>query len=367
MDGVKAEDFFAYGVDKPGNTINKPGSNVRVVNVNTIPGLNTLGISMARIDFSPRGLNPPHTHPHATEILTLLEGELYVGFVTSNIGQTNRLFTKILKKGDVFVFPQGLVHIQFNRGHTRAVAIAALNSQNPGTITIAMQFLAQKPPYMMKFLLRHSETTEEGPVTCFGEVHNPKRKAGNERLRNNALEGVAMDIEGFKDLEVGQIMNRPLKLLLVIKEEFREDGAGEGPLEGPGELVVREMEDVEVQQGAKEVGNQPYLLEGGESDEKSTWDGIKGIGLEVYLLERGEFPEARERAANVVELPLKRPLVSPPLPLVFRSPAASSVPTTECHSTPSSQGSVEPQPASVLLAATTGEEKIRFLAASVID
>ncbi|KAG6510472.1 hypothetical protein ZIOFF_028496 [Zingiber officinale] len=56
-------------------------------------------------------------------------------------------------------------------------------------------------------------------------------------------------------------------------------------------------------------------------------------------------------------------LVLPPLPLVHRSPAASSVPATECHSTPSIQGFVEPQPAYVLLAATTGEEKIRFLAA----
>ncbi|KAG6466443.1 putative germin-like protein 2-3 [Zingiber officinale] len=145
MDDVKAEDFFTYGLDKPGNTINKLGSNVRAVNVNTIPGLNTLGISMARIDFAPRGLNPPHTHPRATEILTVLEGELYVGFVTSNIGQTNRLFTKILKKGDVFAFPQGLVHFQFNHGHTRAIAIVALSSQNPGTITVANAVFGSKP------------------------------------------------------------------------------------------------------------------------------------------------------------------------------------------------------------------------------
>ncbi|XP_042410470.1 putative germin-like protein 2-1 [Zingiber officinale] len=146
MDGMKAEDFFTYGLYKPGNTINKLGFNVRAVNVNTIPGLNTLGVSMARIDFSPRGLNPPHTHPRATEILTVLEGELYVGFVTSNIGQTNRLFTKILKKVDVFVFPQGLVHFQFNRGHTRVVAITALSSQNSGTITIANAVFGSKTP-----------------------------------------------------------------------------------------------------------------------------------------------------------------------------------------------------------------------------
>ncbi|KAG6491923.1 putative germin-like protein 2-1 [Zingiber officinale] len=154
MDGVKAKDFFAYGLDKPDNTINKLGSNICAVNVNTIPGLNTLGISMARIDFGLRRLNPPHTHPHGTEILTLLEGEHYVGFVTSNIGQTNHIFTKIPKKGDVFVFPQGLAHFQFNRGHIRVVAIAALSSQNPSTITIANAVFGSKTPISNEVLAK---------------------------------------------------------------------------------------------------------------------------------------------------------------------------------------------------------------------
>ncbi|WOL16234.1 germin-like protein 2-1 [Canna indica] len=143
---VKAEDFFFGGL-KPGNTTNKLGSSVNLVNVDKIAGLNTLGISLARIDFAPFGLNPPHTHPRATEILTVIEGELYVGFVTSNLkGGGNKLFTKLLKKGDVFVFPQGLIHFQFNKGHTNTVAIAGLSSQNPGAITIANAVFGSKPP-----------------------------------------------------------------------------------------------------------------------------------------------------------------------------------------------------------------------------
>nr|TKR98416.1 hypothetical protein D5086_0000203310 [Populus alba] len=40
-------------------------------------GLNILGISLARIDFAPYGgLNLPHTHPRATEILVLASKEL---------------------------------------------------------------------------------------------------------------------------------------------------------------------------------------------------------------------------------------------------------------------------------------------------
>ncbi|URE01943.1 germin-like protein [Musa troglodytarum] len=88
---VKAEDFFSTGLDKAGDTGKKLGSNVTAVNVNKIVGLNTLGISMVRIDYAPKGLNAPHTHPRATEILTVIEGQLFVGFVTSNSDNGNRL------------------------------------------------------------------------------------------------------------------------------------------------------------------------------------------------------------------------------------------------------------------------------------
>ncbi|KAL6658905.1 hypothetical protein ACP70R_002945 [Stipagrostis hirtigluma subsp. patula] len=144
---VKADDFFlAANLDKPRDTsISKVGSNVTLINVMQIPGLNTLGISLARIDYAQLGENPPHTHPRATEILTVLEGTLYVGFVTSN--PNNTLFTKMLNKGDVFVFPEGLIHFQFNPSPNKpAVAIAALSSQNPGAITIANAVFGSKAP-----------------------------------------------------------------------------------------------------------------------------------------------------------------------------------------------------------------------------
>ncbi|XP_077242846.1 germin-like protein 8-2 [Tasmannia lanceolata] len=143
---AQATDFFKSGLDMPGNTDNRVGSNVTAVNVLQIPGLNTLGISMARIDFAPYGLNPPHTHPRGTEMIVVQEGTLYVGFVTSNLANgENRLISKVLNKGDVFVFPIGLIHFQFNVGKTNAVAIAALSSQNPGVITIANALFGSNP------------------------------------------------------------------------------------------------------------------------------------------------------------------------------------------------------------------------------
>ncbi|MCD7456500.1 hypothetical protein HAX54_031938 [Datura stramonium] len=107
------------------------------------PGLNTLGISLVRVDYAPWGINPPHTHPRATEILKVLEGSLQVGFVTSN--PENRLITKVLKKGDTFVFPIDLVHYQRNVGYGNAVAVAALSSQNPGVISIANAVFGSEP------------------------------------------------------------------------------------------------------------------------------------------------------------------------------------------------------------------------------
>uniref|UniRef100_A0A7N0T4V1 Germin-like protein n=1 Tax=Kalanchoe fedtschenkoi TaxID=63787 RepID=A0A7N0T4V1_KALFE len=142
---AKAKDFFLSGLDIVRNTNNPVGSTVTPANVAQIPGLNTLGISIVRVDYAPNGgLNPPHTHPRATEILVVLEGTLSVGFVTSN--PNNTLITKVLKKGDVFVFPVSLIHFQQNIGKTRAVAIAALSSQNPGVITIANAVFNSKPP-----------------------------------------------------------------------------------------------------------------------------------------------------------------------------------------------------------------------------
>ncbi|CAN4108224.1 unnamed protein product [Withania somnifera] len=97
-----------------------------------------LGISLARIDFAPYGLNLPHTHRRGTRGSCGLEGTLYVGFVLSNPGPNmkNKLFTKILR----------LIHFRFNVGKTNVVAFAGVGSQNPGVITIANAVFGSDPP-----------------------------------------------------------------------------------------------------------------------------------------------------------------------------------------------------------------------------
>ncbi|XP_044483509.1 germin-like protein subfamily 1 member 11 [Mangifera indica] len=142
---VTANDFFFQGLNIPRPTNNQVGSTVTLIDVEQILGLNTLGVALARLDYAPNGgENPPHTHPRATELLLVLKGTLFVGFVTSN--PNNTLFSKVLNSGDLFVFPEGLIHFQVNIGKTNAVAIASFGSQNPGVITVANAVFGSNPP-----------------------------------------------------------------------------------------------------------------------------------------------------------------------------------------------------------------------------
>ncbi|CAL4959428.1 unnamed protein product [Urochloa decumbens] len=140
---VTAHDFTSRVLAKPGDAAGSAvGSAVTAANVEVLPGLNTLGVSMARIDLAPRGVNPPHTHPRATEIIFVLQGTLHVGFVTTD----SKLFARTLRKGDVFVFPRGLLHFQVNSGHAPAAVISGFNSQLPGTQVVAQSLFGASPP-----------------------------------------------------------------------------------------------------------------------------------------------------------------------------------------------------------------------------
>lgn len=106
---AQAHHFFLIGLNETGNTSNALGSVVTPVT-----GSNSWTEHIWQSSGSPRlctlGTHPSSFTPSGDGILTVLTGSLYVGFVTSN--PENRLISKVLKKGDVFVFPVGLVHFQ---------------------------------------------------------------------------------------------------------------------------------------------------------------------------------------------------------------------------------------------------------------
>jgi quercetin dioxygenase-like cupin family protein len=127
---VTPSDFVYTGLQKPLPFDKFYGNSVNTAFVGKFPGINTQGISMARLDFLPQGLNVPHWHPRASEVLFVVSGPLQVGFVDEN----NFLWANTLQTGDVTIFPRGLVHFQYNNGTRKALAIAALSSQNPGRV-----------------------------------------------------------------------------------------------------------------------------------------------------------------------------------------------------------------------------------------
>ncbi|XP_075633890.1 germin-like protein 9-3 [Castanea sativa] len=93
-----------------------------------------ISVSYAVLQFPAGSPNPPHTHPRASELLFLVQGTLQVGFVDT----TNKLFSQTLQTGDVFVFPKGLVHFQYNADpQVPALAISAFGSANAGTVSIS--------------------------------------------------------------------------------------------------------------------------------------------------------------------------------------------------------------------------------------
>ena len=146
-DKVTADDFTSTVLRSSAPQLSGVQAIVTLASVHNFPGLNTLGLSIARIDFPPNGgLNPPHVHPRATEVLLLAQGTLTVGFI-STTNNNNTLFQATLYAGDLFVFPRGLPHFQMNPDEMNpALAISALNSQNPGVSQLAAALFAANPP-----------------------------------------------------------------------------------------------------------------------------------------------------------------------------------------------------------------------------
>ncbi|PRQ32474.1 putative germin, rmlC-like cupin domain-containing protein [Rosa chinensis] len=132
--GTVDGNFFTYtgmrvlvGGDEPKNfTVLKATSA-------EFPALNGQSVSYAFLEFPAGTTNPPHTHPRSAELLFLIDGTLEVGFVDTK----NNLFTQTLQTGDLFVFPKGLVHYQYNAdSQNSALAVSAFGSASAGTVSI---------------------------------------------------------------------------------------------------------------------------------------------------------------------------------------------------------------------------------------
>jgi hypothetical protein len=92
-------------------------------------------------------MNSPHTHPRATEFLTVVQGQVKTGFMLENgflAGKKpGQLTTQVSAELSAFqgtVFPQGSIQFQFNDQCEPATFVATLNSEDPGTSQVAQNF-----------------------------------------------------------------------------------------------------------------------------------------------------------------------------------------------------------------------------------
>jgi quercetin dioxygenase-like cupin family protein len=111
---------------------------------------------MNNVELAPGGVNPPHLHPRATEVGTVIEGSVFVGFLSTN----NTLFSKVLNAGEAFVIPRGLVHFQWNVGQVKARMITAFNSQLPGAVVLPSTLFGSKPEIPNAVLTRAFRTDD---------------------------------------------------------------------------------------------------------------------------------------------------------------------------------------------------------------
>ncbi|KAH9292514.1 hypothetical protein KI387_042301, partial [Taxus chinensis] len=118
---VSAKNFTTSVLSSAGNTSGNPfGVSLKTTTTQFLPGINTLGLIMARVDLA--GLS-----------------------TLASSTPTNKLFSAEIKTGDVFVFPRGIIHFVHNIGNTPASVIAALNSQAPGNSVIPLATFASNP------------------------------------------------------------------------------------------------------------------------------------------------------------------------------------------------------------------------------
>ncbi|KAM2674365.1 hypothetical protein EV2_015563 [Malus domestica] len=130
---IAAPDFKTSKLTEPGNTDNFFGSSVTLVTAADFPGLNTLGLSIARTDLRIDGMVSLHSHPRASELFFVSKGIVLAGFIDTK----NQPFQQVLAEGDVFVFPKGLLHFSLNFGYDFATVFSVFNSQNPGVVEIS--------------------------------------------------------------------------------------------------------------------------------------------------------------------------------------------------------------------------------------
>ncbi|KAI0375614.1 RmlC-like cupin [Pilatotrama ljubarskyi] len=110
--------------------------------VANFPALVNNAMAMTIGFLGPCGMNTPHTHPRATEMLYVVNGTLSSGMIAENGA---RFVFNTLEAGSAMIFPKGSIHFQQNEGCEPMMFVAALNNEDPGVESIAQRYFGLPP------------------------------------------------------------------------------------------------------------------------------------------------------------------------------------------------------------------------------
>ncbi|RVX10428.1 Germin-like protein 3-1 [Vitis vinifera] len=135
--------FTTSALSKPGNTSANPfGFSITLTNTMKLARVQHNGPDHGSGRYSSQWAGPTPQPPEG-----LGGGHTPEGCAPSGVIDTsNRLFTQLLRPGDSFVFPKGMIHFLYNLDSLApAVVLAGLNSQNPGTQLTSTAAFATNP------------------------------------------------------------------------------------------------------------------------------------------------------------------------------------------------------------------------------
>ncbi|KAF4627500.1 hypothetical protein G7Y89_g10653 [Cudoniella acicularis] len=89
-------------------------------------------------------MNTPHTHPRATEFLTIAQGGNVKTRFIQEEGENTELAT-MLNQYEGAIFPMGSIHYEFNDSCEPAVFIATFSDEDPGLSRTAQNFFGLNP------------------------------------------------------------------------------------------------------------------------------------------------------------------------------------------------------------------------------
>jgi oxalate decarboxylase/phosphoglucose isomerase-like protein (cupin superfamily) len=130
---------FVFDLAKSQPDAQAAGGVFRTATLDNFPALSGEGLSQRLFSIKPCGINVPHSHPRASELLYAIDAEdLQVGFAEENGG---RVIVNRISTGFSTVVPRGLIHYQINLSCKNATYLAAYSSADPGFVTILAQTL----------------------------------------------------------------------------------------------------------------------------------------------------------------------------------------------------------------------------------